>query len=410
MAGYVRRQSKDSWEVTVDLGRDPTTDRRRRRYFTVRGGKQDAERALTAALRERDMGSDLDPGKVTLAEYLRRWLRHYAAPKVAPSTLQRYMGIVEQHLIPALGRLRLRDLRPAHIQAAYAAFGRRDGRGAALSAKTIREHHAVLREALNQAIRWQLMGRNPALAVSPPRPERRDMRVLSPEDAQRLLEAAAQTRYYPIFYLALATGARLGELLALRWPDVDVDRGTMQITRTARFFSQRAARDLQAMRPDRPGEGGEPASGVLFGQPKTSYSRRPVALSTETVRVLREHRRGQLSERMHAGPTYRDQDLVFADALGRPVYGSTVRRTFYSAVRGAGLEHLRIHDLRHTAATLMLRAGINPKVVSERLGHAKVSITLDLYSHVLPDMQREAAATMDAILAGRRISHGGRLE
>lgn len=383
MAGYIRRRGKGSWEVTVDLGRDPATRRRNRRFFAVRGKREDAERALTAVLRERDLGNDLDPGRVTVGECLRRWLRDYAAANVAPSTLQRYTGIVEQHLIPALGTVRLRDLRPAHIQAACAAFGRQDGRGTQLSAKTVFEHHAVLREALNWAVRLQLLARNPAQAVSPARPQRPEMRVLSPDDAQRLLEAAGPTRHYQLIYLALATGARLGELLALRWADVDLQRGVMEITRTARFFS---------------------GKGVTFGQPKTHRSRRPIALSPETVALLREHRREQLEERLRAGPGYDDRDLVFADAAGGAIYDSTVRRAFYGIVREAGLAHLRIHDLRHTAATLMLRAGINPKVVSERLGHATVSITLDTYSHVLPDLQREAAAALDAVLGqGRRL-------
>jgi len=378
MAGSIRRQSKGTWELTIDLGRDPTTGRRRRRYLTVRGTKREAERALAEALHQRDTGTDLTPARLTIADYLRRWLRDCAAQRVAPSTFARYQGIAEQHLIPALGSLRLRDLRPAHIQAAYGAFSRRDGRGQELSAKTIFEHHAVLREALNWAVRWQLLARNPADAASPPRPQRREMRVLSPEETQAFLRATRASRLHPLMYLAVATGARLGELLALRWQDVDLERGTIEIARTARFFSGR---------------------GVVFGQPKTHRSRRPVALSPQTVRVLREHRRQQLTERLRAGPAYRDGDLVFADAQGHPFYDSTVRRAFYGIVRDAGLEHLRIHDLRHTAATLMLRAGVNPKVVSERLGHAKVSITLDTYSHVLPDLQREAAAAMDALLA-----------
>ncbi len=381
MAGYIRRRGKGSWEITIDLGRDAVTGRRRRRFLAVKGKREDAERALTAVLRERDLGIDLDPGKITVADYLRRWLRDYAAPKVAPSTFQRYTSIVELHLAPILGTIRLRDLRPAHIQAAYAAFRRQDGRGSKLSAKTIFEHHAVLREALNQAVKWQLLGRNPAQAAAPPRPQRPEMRVLSAGEANRLLEAATETRHYPLIYLALATGARLGELLALRWLDVDLDRAIMEIMRTARFFKGR---------------------GVTFGQPKSHRSRRPIALSPETVKVLSDHRREQVEDRLRAGPGYEDRDLVFADPVGRAVYDSTVRRAFYGIIRVAGLGHLRIHDLRHTAATLMLRAGVNPKVVSERLGHATVSITLDTYSHVLPDMQREAAAALDSILVGNR--------
>src|SRR3972149_8459818 len=181
----------------------------------------------------------------------------------------RYAGIINQHLIPALGSLRLRDLRPAHIQAAYATFARQDGRGDSLSPKTIFDHHSLLRQALKWAVRWQLLARNPTDAVSSARPERGEMRVLDRDEALRLLDAARPTRHYPLLYLALTTGARLGELLALRWQEVHLDRGGMEITRTARFFS---------------------GKGIIFGQPKTHRSRRPVALSPETVRVLREQR------------------------------------------------------------------------------------------------------------------------
>ena len=163
----------------------------------------------------------------------------------------------------------------------------------------------------------------------------------------------------------------------MRWQDVELDRGTMQITRTARFFK---------------------GQGIVYGQPKSHRSRRRVALSPEQVAVLRECRRRQLEDRLRAGPAYRPGDLVFADGIGRPIYDSSVRRAFYGFVAAAGLEHLRLHDLRHTAATLMLLADVNPKVVSERLGHATVAITLDLYSHVTPTMQAEAAAKMDGLL------------
>ena len=377
MAGSIRRRGKDGWGLTIDLGRD-AQGRRLRRFLTVRGTKKEAERVLSEALHQRDTGIDIAPNKITVGDFLERWLRDYATEQVAASTLQRYQGIVRLHLIPALGRVKLRDLRPAHIQAAYSSFQRRDGRGESLSAKTVKEHHAILREALSWAVKWQLLAANPADAVSAPRAQRREMCVLSPEGAQRFLEAASDTPYYTFFYLALQTGARSGELLALRWADVDLDRGTLRIVRTARFAR---------------------GQGIVFSQPKTQRSRRPVALSPATVAALREHRREQLEQRMQVGPGYEESGLVFADSLGRPVYDSTVRRVFYGVVKAADVGPLRVHDLRHSAATLMLQAGVHPKVVSERLGHATVSITLDTYSHVLPDMQREAAAALDGVLA-----------
>ncbi len=200
MAGSIRRQSKETWEVTVDLGRDPVTKQRRRRSFTVRGKKCDAERALTAALAQRDRGIDVSPANITVGEYLRRWLRDYATHNVAPSTLARYTGIVDHHLIPALGPIRLQELRPAHIQAAYAralaAGGRADGRQCGLAHRSVIQHHRVLREALRHAVEWQLLVTNPASAVRPPRAERHELRVLDAEEAAQLLVAAHGTSHY----------------------------------------------------------------------------------------------------------------------------------------------------------------------------------------------------------------------
>ena len=367
MAGYIRRRGKGSWEVTKDLGRDPTTGRRGRQFVNVKGRKRDAERVLAEALHERDTGIDIAPGKLTVADYLRRWLRDYASHNVAPTTLRGYTSIVEQHFIPALGSIRLADLRPSHIQAAY---GRALER---LSPRTLLRHHGVLHEALRHAVRWQLVSRNPVDAVTPPRPERSEMQVLDSDQAAALLGVA--DGHYALIYVALATGARQGELLALRWEDIDGD--TLRITRTARRL---------------------PGQGITYGPPKTARSVRPVALSPNTVKVLREHRAAQVEYRLSLGPAYADHGLVFPSATGRPTDDSNLRQTFRRLLRQAELPAIRFHDLRHTAATLMLRSGVHPKVVSERLGHATVSITLDTYSHVTPDMQREAAEALDAVL------------
>ncbi len=362
-----------------------------RRFLSVKGTKRDAERALAEALHQRDTGVDISPGKLTVADYLRRWLRDYAAQNVAASTLERYTGIVEHHLIPALGSLRLRDLRPAHIQAAYgcarAPGGRADGAPGALSPRTVLKHHRLLHEALSHAVEWQLLALNPAASVKPP-PERHEMRVLDAEEAGRLLEAAAETPFYALIYLALATGARVGELLALRWRDIDLDRASLQVTRTARRIT---------------------GKGIAYSEPKTHRSRRPIALSPETVRVLQEHRRAQAEGRLELGSAYADNGLVFASPTGHPLDDSNLRRAFGRIVADAGLPRLRFHDMRHTAATLMLQAGVHPNVVSERLGHATVAITLDTHSHVLPNLQRDAAEAMDSVLrpASRRSATEG---
>lgn len=246
-------------------------------------------------------------------------------------------------------------------------------------------HHRLLREALAGAVRWQLITRNPCDSVAPPRPQRTEMRVLDEKGAKRLLDAAAAEPLYPFFHVAIMTGARLGELLALRWQNIDFDTEMMFITQTVRRYSDK---------------------GWVFSTPKTHRSRRPIALDGQTRVVLQEHRRHQLERRLLVGPAYEEYDLVFATPTGLPLGDSTVRTAFARILSAAGLARMRIHDLRHTTATLLLRAGVNPKVVSERLGHTTVSVTLDTYSHVLPDTQRDAAEALAAVV--RRAVVGSR--
>ena len=371
-----------TWELNFEVGRDPVTGDRARRFVSVKGTRRDAERALTEALHKRDTGLDIGRGKLTVGKYLERWLSDYAVNSVSAATLVRYRGIVTNHLLPTIGRVQLSELRPAHIQRAYAealaAGGRRDRRSGSLSARTVLQHHHVLREALAHAVRWQLIARNPADAVAPPKPIRHEMRVLNREEAQALLAACAGDSLYGLLHAALATGARLGELLALRWSDIDSTSGTLRITRSAQRL---------------------PKQGIVFHAPKTHRSIRPIALSPITLRVLKSHRVAQSEQRLVAGNAWADHDLIFANALGQPLDGTAVTKRFQKIAGGAGLGHVRFHDLRHTAATLMLSAGTHPKVVSERLGHATINITLDTYSHVLPDLQHEAAITIDALLS-----------
>lgn len=310
------------------------------------------------------------------------WLRDYAQHNVSARTYERYAGIVRNHLVPALGSIQLSKLRPQQIQAYYSEAlesGRMTGRGGPLSARTVLHHHRVLREALQQAVRWQLLSANAADAVEPPRPVRTEMRVLGPEGVASLLEACAEEPTLRMaVYLAVSTGLRLGELLGLKWSDIDLEARSLQVVRSLQYIS---------------------GQGLRFGEPKTSRSRRRVALSEGTVAELRRHRRRQIAERL-ASSDYSDLDLVLCDGAGAPIPPYQLSQRFSNLVKSAGLAPHRFHDLRHTSATLLLRAGVHPKIVSERLGHSSVAITLDTYSHVLPDMQEEAAREFDAWMVG----------
>jgi integrase len=375
MQGYIRKRGKDTWQVCVNLGRDPLTRKRRQTFVSVKGTERDAEAVRIRLLHQRDTGFDVEPGRLTVGGFLERWLKDYAQARTAPKTSRRYAELLRLHVTPVIGNIPLAKLKPMHIQAVQGeilAKGR--------SNRTALHVHRVLKEALGHAVRWQLVYRNAADAVEPPRPDRYEIRIPPPEDIRRLLVAADETPYGPLVYLAATTGLRLGELLGLRWRDLDLSAGSLSVTQTAQWVDGR----------------------MIFRTPKTAKSRRSVALSTATVQRLREHRHQQLEQRLAVGPAYRDQGFVFSNSVGEPwTPNGGLRSTWLKITRAVGMENLRFHDLRHAHASLMLAQGTHPKVVSERLGHATVGITLDIYSHVLPGLQREAAERLDSLLVTR---------
>jgi len=378
MPGHIRKRGKKSWAVVVDLGRDSVTGRRRQDWRSVKGTKKEAEAFLVQLLHERDQGNDIERTRLTVGQYLERWLSNYVAVNTAPATVVTYGSFVHRHLLPALGSIPLAKLRPQHIDAYYSRAlkdGRANG-GGGLSATTVLHHHRVLREALQHAVRLQLIARNPADATEPPRPARHEVSALSQEDAQRLLEAADGTSHGSLVYLAIMTGLRKGELLGLRWQDVDLEGGVLYVRQALQRLG---------------------SEGITFRAPKTRGSGRAVALSPATVRRLRQHRQRQLEARLIAGLAYQDNGLVFATALGTPTDPANLRRAWGRIVKAAGLDGLRFHDLRHAHATLMLQQGVHPKVVSERLGHSGIRITMDTYSHVMPGLQAAAAEQLDGL-------------
>ena len=272
-------------------------------------------------------------------------------------------------------------LQPSHLQEYYAKAlmdGRRDGKGG-LSPRTVQHHHRVLAEALNHAVKWGLVARNVATAVDPPRPVHKEMVNSTPADIKQLLATAQGTPYYDLIFTALYTGMRRGELLGLRWCDVDPDLATLSVIQT-----------LQRR------YGGE----YIFKEPKTIKSRRLISLPPSLAILLRERKAGVIAERSNLGLTFTDNDLVFSHYDGTPFDPSTVSHTFNRIARKAGLPQMRFHDTRHAHASLMLRNGIHPKIVSERLGHSTIAVTIDLYSHVTPGLQEAAALRFEDALRG----------
>ena len=376
MKGHIRQRSKGSWTIWIDLGRDPETGKRQQQTITIHGSKKDAERELRTILTRIEGGILIKPTKLTVGEYLEQWLRDYVITNTAPTTADGYSDIVRSHLIPELGRLLLNALQPSHIQAYYARMlerGRRDGKGG-LSAQTVKHHHRVLHEALKYAVKHGILIRNIADAVDPPRPDSKEMVTLEPENVHIFLDAAHDTPYYVPFYTALYTGLRRSEFLGLRWRDIDLDLSTLSVVQTLHHV---------------------PGKGYIFREPKTKRSRRLIDLSPSLALLLRGHRANQELERKLLGRLLMPDDLVFSYPGGTPLPPNSVTKAFGKLAKSLGISGIRLHDLRHTHATLMLKQGVHPKVVSERLGHSSVAITLDTYSHVLPGIQAAAARSFD---------------
>lgn len=337
---------------------------------------------MAKALSERASGIVYDDENITVGEYLDRWLEDVVRGTVRESTFSRDEYLVRNHIKPALERRKLRKLSALDLQRLY-----RNRVDSGLSGSTVQKIHHVMHKALAQAVRWDLIPRNPADSVTPPTPTLKEMRPLSVPEARRLLEAARGDRLEAFYVLALHIGMRRGELLGLKWADVDLDTSTIRVRRTLTRT--------------------ENGKRVALGEPKTKKSRRTVRLTPVATDALGRHRARQAEEKLKAGELYADQDLVFADEGGGLINPSNLRqRSFASLLRRAFGEdgdatRITFHDLRHTCASLLFQRNVHPKFVQELLGHASVAITLDTYSHMLPGMGGEAAdAIGDALGQG----------
>jgi len=381
MRGHITKRSNNSWSIVLYTGRDPQTGKKRYQWHSVKGTKKQAEKELASLINRLETGNYIKPTKTTVGLFLEQWLVDYASTNTAPRTFERYAEIVRTHLIPNLGSITLTQLKPEHLQSYYAhelTSGRLNGKGG-LSAQTVKHHHRILSEALNHAVKWGLVTRNVANAVDPPRPVKKEMATLQAEDIPQLLEEAKKMEeessipYYTIIYTALHTGMRRGEILALRWSDIDLDFMTISINRSLQILKDGTK---------------------IIREPKTPKARRLIAMTPSLALQLREHKESQAALRLLNNNPVQYNDLIFADIDGNPLNPDTVTPAFTKIAKRAGLK-LRLHDLRHTHATLMLKSGVHPKIVSERLGHATVAFTLDTYTHVVPGLQEAAAKAFD---------------
>ena len=368
--GGITRHKKSGLYMARYTIQTPTGPKRKTLYGKTR---REVDEKLTKAKADRDGGLVFDANNMKLGEYLGRWLTDSVRDTVRPTTFERYEQMVRLHICPVLGQLKLKNVTPTHVRGLY-----REKLDAGLAPRTVQYVHVTLHKALEQAIADGLIPRNVTEAVKPPQVRREEMRPLTAEQVRILFDAAAGDRFEALYVLAVTTGLRQGELLGLKWDDVDLEEGTVRVRRTLTTAK----------------------GGPVLAAPKTKGSRRTVRLSQTALQALKSHLNRQLGEIEEAGDRWRENGLIFASETGEPLDRRLITtHRFKPLLKRAELPEVRFHDLRHTCATILLMKNVNPKVVSEMLGHASIAITLDTYSHVLPTMQESAAEAMEDALS-----------
>jgi integrase len=379
MAGHVRRRGKNSFELKWELPRDPRTGKRVTRYKSFNGTKKAAQAELLRITASLNSGGYVDPHKITVAEFLIRWLNDSAAPTVSARTHELYQEIVDDRLIPALGSARLSELHPLHIQETYSSWlkeGRVDGKGG-LSPRTVLHFHKVLYQALEQAVKWHLLTRNPCRDARAPKPRAPHIITLSVDELVTLIDRVLGTQLYIPILLAGTAGLRRGEILGLKWGDIDFDASLLRVNRSLE----------------------QTKKGLLLKPPKSARGgARTITLPKITVDGLRQHLVEQKKDRLRRGKEYVDLGLVCPCTKGTFWNPRNMSRVFKRLIDSTDLPPVALHGLRHSHITHLLKANVHPKIASERAGHSSVAITMDVYSHAVPDMQREAAEKIDEMM------------
>jgi site-specific recombinase XerD len=375
-----QRASDHRWTAAVTLANGS------RRVYYGSSKREVRDKLMSAQALNRE-GRLVASGNQTVEVYLNTWLRHKAS-SIRPHTAVAYQLSIDR-VAPYIGRIRLSALQPTHLQECYSMLLRKGPRGKPLSGRSVEQTHGVIRTALRYAVKVDLMPRNPADLVDPPHGEHREIRTLSIDEAYSLFESTKSDPLHALWVILATTGLRFGEALGLMWSDVDVPNARAVVSRS---LQRQQGRGL-----------------VLVGT-KTAASRRTIELTRIAVEALKTHRTHQLETKLLLGSDWRDSGMVFCSAVGTPVDPANARHQFYRALQVSGVAAIRVHDLRHTAATIMLQQGIHPRVVQEMLGHTNISMTLGIYSHVIPTMHRDAVDKLDELYSRRHLvaGHGHR--
>lgn len=377
MKGHITKRGS-SWCFVVDTGRDPMTGKRRRKWVSGFRTKKEAEKACAEFIASMDsfVSSQKQIEKDQTFAAFAEFVMSSQERNLKETTYQNQMFLLRKHIIPAIGHLRLREITPIVLERFYSEMLKKN-----LSSAYVRSMSAIIGKIFANAHKWELIDRNPATVVSRPRVGRKEMRVWTLDQSEQFLRSTVDRRWYIVYAIALRTGMRRGEILALKWSDIDFESSVIHVQRTLSFTKSR----------------------YVFSEPKTAGSNRMIPIPETLINELRRHRKRQQEARLKLGAAFQDHDLVVTTWKGTPVYPSDIDRDFVQVIKETGLPRIRFHDLRHTHATILLRLGEHPKVVAERLGHSSVTVTLDTYSHVLPDMQRGLVDRLEeAIRATKR--------
>lgn len=378
MRGNIRQRAKESWTITIELPKDPLTGKRKQKFYTVRGNKKDAEKFLTEKLRELDTGLLIDAKKMKFGEYLDYWIDK-TFNNLEITTKDGYIQKIEKHIKPSLSNILLENLKPLQLQNFYEEKlqnGKLDGKGG-LSARTVVSIHRIIHSALEQAVKWQLVVRNVADAVEPPKAKRYQAKFLNDKQTEQLIKSTKNTDIYIPIMLAIYTGARRGEILGLNWNNVDLEKGTIKIVDNLCATTK----------------------GLIIKQPKTISGIRTIAISKTLIIILKKHKVAQIKNKMKLGAEYKDNNMVCCYEDGHMFNPKRFSAKFNEFLRKNKLPQIRFHDLRHSHASLLVKMGVQPKEISARLGHSNIGITMDLYSHLYEEADREVANMFDELIS-----------
>lgn len=368
--GNIYRRGDGRWAARISAG---YRNGKRARRWVYGKTRAEAAKKLRQTIEAHQLGSLVEPGRVTVGQFLTRWLEDCARPRLRLRTFGSYAQVVRSHIAPSLGPIPIQRLAPSQVQSWL-----NERRKGGLSPRTCQYARAILRSALGQALRWGIVSRNVATLVESQRVPRHEIKPLRPDQARALLEAVRTHRLGALFTVALALGLRQGEALGLQWGAVDFQAGLLHVRTALQWVGKE----------------------WYLVEPKSERSRRVVSLPRVAIVALRAHRVRQKRERLVAGSDWRETGFVFTSRVGTPIEPSNLTKEFKRVLVKAAIPEVRFHDLRHTAATFLLAQGVDPRTIMETLGHSQISLTLNTYSHVLPALQRESAECMNRMLVG----------